>query len=266
MSATAAPVTIDRGRPGVPLGRLVKVELRKMFNTRSGFWLMMSIAILATIATVTVILVLALAVDPDVSYQTFAGAIGTPMAVILPVIAILSVTGEWSQRTGLITFTLVPHRAQVIAAKAIAAVLVGAVSMLLALAIAALGNVVGNLISGTDAVWDVGVDDILLIVLANVLGLLIGFMLGVLIRNSAAAIVAYFVYSFVLPGLLALLANLSDWFSDIQPWVDFNYAQGQLFDPPVSAEEWAQLVTAGIIWFVIPMAVGIRMVLRSEVK
>jgi ABC-2 type transport system permease protein len=266
MSTTAAPVTIDQSRPGIPLSRLVKVELRKMFNTRSGFWLMMSIAILATIATVVVILVLALADDPNVSYETFTGAIGTPMAVILPVIAILSVTGEWSQRTGLITFTLVPHRGQVIGAKAVSAVIVGVLSMLLALAIAAVGNIVGNLIVGTDTVWNVGVDDFLLILLANVLGLLIGFMLGVLIRNSAAAIVAYFVYSFVLPGLLALLANVSDWFKDLQPWVDFNYAQGQLFDPPVSGEEWAQLVTSGIIWFVIPLAVGVRMVLRSEVK
>ncbi len=43
MSATA--IAIDTNRPGVPMSRLVKVELRKMFDTRSGFWLMMSIAI-----------------------------------------------------------------------------------------------------------------------------------------------------------------------------------------------------------------------------
>ena len=41
------------------------------------------------------------------------------------------------------------------------------------------------------------------------LGLLVGFMLGVLIRSSAGAIVAYFVYSFVLPTLSALLADLA---------------------------------------------------------
>ena len=42
--STATVETIDTTKPGVPLGRLVKVELRKMFDTRSGFWLMMSIA------------------------------------------------------------------------------------------------------------------------------------------------------------------------------------------------------------------------------
>ena len=59
------------------------------------------------------------------------------------------------------------------------------------------------------------------IVLANVLGLLVGFMLGVLIRSSAGAIVAYFVYSFLLPTLSVILAGSQAWFRHLQPWVDF---------------------------------------------
>src|SRR3712207_8360666 len=51
-------------------------------------------------------------------------AIGVPMTVILPIIAVLSVTSEWSQRSGLATFTLVPHRGRVLLAKAMAVVLV----------------------------------------------------------------------------------------------------------------------------------------------
>ena len=51
MSTT--PLTIDTSREGVPFARLVKVELRKMFNTRSGFWLMASILIVAALATTT---------------------------------------------------------------------------------------------------------------------------------------------------------------------------------------------------------------------
>ena len=46
--------------------------------------------------------------------------------------------------------------------------------------------------------------------LANVLNLLIGFMLGVLIRNTPAAIVGYVVYSFVLSTLSLLLASFQD--------------------------------------------------------
>lgn len=263
---STAVATVDTTRPGVPLGRLVKVELRKMFDTRSGFWLMMSIAILALVATVSVVLVQTLNDNADVTYSTYGSAVGTPMAILLPIIAILSVTGEWSQRTGLITFTLAPHRGQVIASKALAAVIVGIASMLLALAIGAVGNLIGAAISGETLVWDVSVGDFFLILLANVLGLLIGFMLGVLIRNSAAAIVGYFVYSLVLPGILAVLAELVGWFKDLLPWIDFNTASSKLFDPPLSGEQWAQIGTSGLIWFVIPMIIGVLAVMKSEVK
>ena len=49
MSTATHVETIDTARPGVPLSRIVKVELRKMFDTRSGFWLMASIGILAAL-------------------------------------------------------------------------------------------------------------------------------------------------------------------------------------------------------------------------
>src|SRR3954447_5513225 len=81
----------------IPFSRIVTVELRKSFDTRSGFWLMASIGILAVIATGATIL---FAPDDQLTYDNFAAAIGFPMAVVLPVIAVLSVTSEWSQRTG----------------------------------------------------------------------------------------------------------------------------------------------------------------------
>ncbi len=60
------------------------------------------------------------------------------------------------------------------------------------------------------------------------LGLMMGFTLGVLIRNSPGAIVGYFVYSLVLPTLAGLLAANQSWFADVQGWVDFNYARAAL--------------------------------------
>ena len=41
----------------------------------------------------------------------------TPQGFLLPVMGILLVTQEWTQRTGMVTFTLEPHRGKVIAAK-----------------------------------------------------------------------------------------------------------------------------------------------------
>ncbi len=261
--STATVEKIDTGRPGVPLGRLIKVELRKMFDTRSGFWLMMSILIIGLIATILVILI---APDNSLNYSAFGTAIGVPFAILLPVIAILSVTSEWSQRTGLITFTLVPHRGQVILAKVIAAVIIGIASMLFSFAIGAVGNVAGAAINGIDAQWDINVTDMVYILFANILGMLVGFMLGVLIRNSAGAIVAYFVYSFIVPTIFGVLAATQEWFEKIQAWVDFGFAQTPLFDGDMGGKEWAQLGVSSLPWLVIPLAVGTWAVLRSEVK
>ncbi len=259
-----APAQVARTAPApIPFSRLMSVELVKMFNTRAGFWLIMSMAGTALIATASVIL---FAPDSAMTYDNFGAAIGVPMTLLLPVMAILSITSEWSQRSGLTTFTLVPHRGRVIRAKMVVAMAIGAVSIGVALAIGALGNIVGSTIAGVDTVWDISSEQIGYLVFANVLNLLIGFMLGVLIRNSPGAIVGFVVYSFVLPTLSLLLGNFQQWWEDLRPWLDFNWAQGELYDGSLSSTEWAQLGTSGLIWLVVPLAVGLVMVMRSEVK
>jgi ABC-2 type transport system permease protein len=104
-------------------------------------------------------------------------------------------------------------------------------------------------------------------VLGNVLGLITGFMLGVLIRSSPGALVAYFIYSFALTGLSELLASSQAWFQDSRPWLDPNFAQAPLitFDGTMTGEQWANIGFTGIFWLVIPLAVGLRQLLRSEV-
>ena len=256
-------VTTRTAHHGIPLSRIITTELRKMFDTRSGFWLLASIGILALLATAAVIL---FARNDEMTYSSFTAAIGIPMTLVLPIMAILSVTGEWSQRSGLTTFTLVPHRGRVIAAKAIACVGVAVVTIPLAFGIGALGNVLGTAITGVEPVWDVTFTNLLNLVLVNVLGLLVGFMLGVVIRSSAGALVAYFIYQFLLPTLALLLAVSQDWFRDLQPWVDFDFAQGPLFDGALTAQEWTQLGVTGVVWLVMPLIVGLWFVLRAEVK
>jgi ABC-2 type transport system permease protein len=247
----------------IPTARLLAVELRKMFDTRSGFWLVMSIGILAVLATAGTI---AFAPEEAQTYGTFASAIGFPMAVVLPMVAILSVTSEWSQRSGLTTFTLVPSRGRVVAAKAACAIAVGVVSMFLALGIGALGNLVGTAISGAPTVWDVSVAEFSAIVLATVLGMLVGFTLGVVVRSSPGAIVGYFVYSMALPTVFGMLAAFQDWFRDLQPWVDFQYNQTGLYDADLNGEAWAQLGVSALPWLVLPLVVGLWALHRSEVK
>ena len=109
MNATtlAAPIRVNtagvHARPG--LGRLVAVELRKMVNTRAGFWLQVAMV------AITVVVVAVRSAMGDPADHTFAAVLNVgvkPAAVLLPIAGILLVTSEWSQRTGMITFTLVP--------------------------------------------------------------------------------------------------------------------------------------------------------------
>ncbi|WP_377641212.1 ABC transporter permease [Oryzobacter terrae] len=264
LDQTSATTTRRRAAAArIPLTRLVGVELRKMFDTRSGFWLMASIVITSVLATAAIIV---FAPDEEQTYENFAAAIGAPMTVILPMIGILAVTSEWTQRSGLTTFTLVPHRGRVLGAKLLAAVSVGIVAMVIALVVGVLGTLVGSAITGLDPVWNATAQEFGLIVLGSVLGMLFGFMLGVLIRNSSGAIVGYFVYTLVLPPLLGLLAMNQEWFRDLQPWVDYQFAQMPLFEGSVSGEQWQHLAVAGTLWFLLPLVVGLVLVRRSEVK
>lgn len=261
----AAPAAPARAVPAAtPFGRVLHVELRKMFDTRSGLWLMVSVAVLSVLATAAVIL---FAPDDQITYESFATAIGLPLSVVLPMIAILSVTSEWSQRTGLTTFTLVPGRGRVVAAKATATFLVGVVSMAVAFAVGALGNLVGSAVVGVDATWDVALSTVPQIVLGNLVGMAIGFTLGVVLRSSPAAIVGYFVVSLVMPGILVLLAEVRDWFADLQPWIDWNTSQVNLFEGATdTAREWAMLGSTTAIWIALPLLVGVFFLHRSEVK
>ena len=261
-STEVAPV--GRTSRPIPTTRLVTIELRKMFNTRSGFWMLASIGVLSVIATGSV---LVFAPDSDVTYESFSRASGFPMSVILPMIAILGVTSEWSQRSGLTTFTLVPSRGRVIAAKALATAVVGVVSMAVAFAVGAVGNLLGSTIMGLDTVWNVSLTAVPQIVLGSLVGMTIGFTLGVVLRNAAAAIVGYFVVSFVMPGILLLLAQVRSWFEDLQPWIDWNETQVALLEGVTdSGEEWAMLGSTTMIWIVVPLVVGLISLRRSEVK
>ena len=138
--------------------------------------------------------------------------------------------------------------------------------MLLAFGIGALGNLLGAAIVGIDPVWDATLEQYSMIVLANVVGVMMGFTLGVVLRNSAGAIVGYFLYSLLLPTVSGMLAAFQEWFRDIRDWVDFQYMSTALFEGGFKAEDWLHLATSGLIWMALPLAVGTWMLLRSEVK
>lgn len=249
--------------PRVPWWRLLRVELRKVVDTRSGLWLLVAMGLLTAIV-MAVQLVVVVTQDMEADYGSFIASTTYSIGVLLPVLGILVLTSEWGQRTAMVTFCLEPHRTRVLGAKLLAGVVVAVA----AVGVSLLLGVVANLLYGVwngEVSWEFGPLRAGAFLLIQSLGMLTGFALAALLLNSAAAIVAYFAYSWILPILLGLGA-LVDWFADIQPWVDFSAAQSPLAEAAMSGTDWAHLLVSGAFWLGIPLAVGGWRVLRAEVK
>jgi ABC-2 type transport system permease protein len=265
-TATATTGSIDIGStPRVPMTRLAKVELRKALDTRAGRWFV--VGILALVLVVQVIYAFT-ASDDSKDFGDFLSISGGVLGYFMPILIIMLVTSEASQRNGLVTFTLEPRRSRVVVAKFLAGAALAIAVMVLAALVAVVGTLLGSA-SGASPQWSV--DGNLLFngfVLANVIGVLIGFAIATLIMNTPAAIVGYFAYSLILPIAVGILGSLSSGFQDFAPWIEFNTAQTPLFmgDYTPTGEEWAQLATSGTIWLVIPLVLGVARLLRTEFK
>ena len=258
MSATTTYAGLDlTGTTRPPMSRLVKVELRKMVDTRAGMWLMITIGAVTVVATT----IFGFAGhDEDRTFYNFMQFAGAPQGILLPVLGILLVTQEWSQRTGMVTFTLEPHRARVLSAKVYAALLVGVAAFVIAVGVATLATV---LFGGADPWGGVGGVDFVKFGILQVTGILQGLAFGLLFLNSAFAIVLFF----VLPTVFSILFNTVPSLQDSAPWIDFGTAQGPLSEAGnLTGKEWAQLGITATLWVVIPFVAGLWRVLRAEVK
>jgi ABC-2 type transport system permease protein len=236
-------------RPG--LGRLVAVELRKMLNTRAGFWLQV-----ATVA-ITVVAVIARSVTGDAADHTFAAVLSVgllPAAVLLPVAGILLVTSEWSQRTGMITFALVPVRSRILGAKLIASIVLSLAMLVTAVAVVAAG------VAAVDGTWSDAGTLIAQSAVYLTTGMVVGVAFGTILLASAPAIVALF----ALPITWTAVASLS-FFASAAPWLDTRLALAPLHEEVLSATQWAQAGTALALWMLLPLLIGIWRITRQEV-
>ncbi|MEA2139593.1 MAG: type transport system permease protein [Solirubrobacteraceae bacterium] len=260
MSTTtlAMPIRVDAARastrPG--LGRLVAVELRKMVDTRAGFWL------LAAVVVTTVVAVVARALVGDAADHDFASMMLValqPAAVMLPIVGILLVTSEWSQRTGQITFTLTPLRSRVLVAKLLASVVLGVASLLLSLAVAAPATALAG--AGLDGAWSYSPALLGQAAVYLVTGMITGVAIGAALLASAPAIVVYFTAPFALTAIVSLSL-----FAGVAPWVDTVRATGPMVEEVLSATQWAHAGTALALWMVLPLLIGAYRITRRELS
>lgn len=243
---------------GVPFARLVRVELRKMLDTRAGRWLIIGIGLVIAGA----LTIMFFTEGGDHSFSDYLQATTMPQAILLPVVGILAVTSEWSQRTALVTFGLEPRRVRVAWAKLVAALTVGvgAVALSFALGAAAYAAAVG--LRGIEGDWSLPGLALAGAAAYVLLGLAQGVGFGMLLRNTPAAIVAYF----VLPTAWGILSSLVRWVESAGAWLDLNRTMDPLFTGSLTGEQWAQLGTAVSVWVLLPLVLGMWRLTRAEVK
>lgn len=260
MSTTtlAAPIRVNHSgvhaRPG--LARLVAVELRKTVNTPAGHWLQI------TMVALTATVVIARRVFGEGRDHTFAGVLDVglqPAAVLLPVIGILLVTSEWSQRTGMITFALVPVRSRVLGAKLIASLVLAVAMLVMSVAVVAAGVLVAS--PGVDGTWSDAAPLIGQSAVYLTAGMITGVALGAILLASAPAIVALF----ALPIAWMAVVSLS-FFADVAPWVSTARALSPMQEEVMSATQWAHVGTALALWMLLPLLIGTWRITRREVS
>ena len=231
--------------------RLARVEGRKMVDTRAGLWLLIITALAAVGGTLGQTLG-ADGIDAQAVDVFFTDV--AIVSVLIPIVGILLVTSEWSQRTGLITFALVPVRGRVVAAKFIAAIWVGVVVAVICLALGFIGGSV--LGSGTEIeLAEIGRGFLFLAI-----SVAIGVALGLALMNSPLAIVTLFVG----PLLISAFGAISESINDVTVYLDQSGLITMVETDP-SGVEWDKVGTTVLFWVVLVGAAGMLRLRRGDI-
>lgn len=257
MTALATPdyqIPADERRPS--LGRLTRIELRKMLDTRSGLWFSLAVA---AVTLVTVIITSLVHGGRDSTLARLFDNSVQPDAILLPVLGVLLVCGEWSQRTTLTTFTLVPDRGRILSAKLAAAIVLAFAAFVVCLACSVL---VGGLLPAPG-----GAGGLSLVVLTQGLlflaaTMVIGVAFGAAIMLSAPALVAYL----LLPTAWDALVSTIHGFATLDNWLAIGTVLGPLAQHSFSASNWAHAGTTIALWMVLPLVIGVWRFARRDVN
>jgi ABC-2 type transport system permease protein len=236
---------------------LTRVEIRKAVDTRAGLWLLLCVA-----ATAITGAVLRSATGSPLhhNFTDISNVVQEFTSILLPIVGILLITSEWSQRTALQTFTLVPQRWRVVRAKIAAGILIGLGAAVVSLVLAAVATAFASHPAGVSP-WQSSLDVIGVGLLYQSLSLLGGMAFGLLLLNSPLAIVL----NFALPIVWNILTGSISSLNGVANWLNVSNTAGNLLQNDMTPEHWAQLLVSALVWIGIPFAVGVLRLRRKEI-
>jgi hypothetical protein len=236
LAAPRTDVPVRRTAPSLPT--LVGLEMRKSLSSRSGKAFALSAALLGPAGMAVA------ATDAEFGWVAGPiGIVGSMTGLVLLALGAVSTAGEWTHRTAQTTFLLVPQRGRVLASKAVAVGLLGALfaAVSAALSLAVIAAV------GVDALnWDGTGQAMATAVAAGVAFAVIGAGAGAALGNTTATLtVLYLVIMGVLPLVRIWKLELGQWLDPAEATLAL--AQGQ-------AETRSIVVLAG--WVVVSCVAG----------
>jgi ABC-2 type transport system permease protein len=156
------------------------------------------------------------------------------------VLGILTVTSEWSQRTALTTFTLVPSGSESRSPSWSPRPFSVRCPWSRACWSRCSATPSEGLWPTATGSWHLGAASIGQALLFQVLGVVMGVAFGMLLMNSPV--------------------------SGAAEWLDLNGAMEPLSAGDLTGDEGGQLATSSLLWIVVPLVVGVIRLLRREVK
>jgi hypothetical protein len=239
----------------IPFRRLVAVETRKLFDTRSG----QVMTVILIVLTVALIAGRGMVAGPRLS--TLIGTAGIGFGTLLPVLGILTVTGEWSHRTALTTFTLEPRRLRVLAAKCLPPLLAAVAACLFAILAAVPVTAVVAGVRQMPAGWEVDPLALLGWTAGCVLVVAMGLALGMLLQNAPAAIVICLSSTMV----WSAIGRLGATGETLAEWLDLSATTAPLAAGVLTGDQAARLAVSVLCWVVLPLAAGVVRAIRADV-
>jgi ABC-2 type transport system permease protein len=205
-AAVATPVSARPAvrRTGPSLPAAIWLEVRKSLSTRSG---------LAVAAAATLLAPAAIAIAAGTASEPLGNVLGPLVvtgllsALVLVSLGVLSTAGEWSHGSIQTTFLLEPRRGRVMATKAAAVALMGAVVAVVAAGISSLVLVALE----PSASWDGAGRAMLMVAVAGATFALIGAGVGAAVGNTPGALTGIYLLDLgVLPVLQTVKPALAD--------------------------------------------------------
>lgn len=199
---------------------LIAVERIKLFSTRSPWWCMIVAAVLA-IGLAALSTGFATGAD-EARVTPLMTQFGVQLGqMVMMVMATLAVTTEYRFNTIKTSFQAVPQRAALLINKTVVvAVLAGVVGL-----VASFGSwLIGSLLAGSaDMAIDTAAEWRLLLGngLVNALSAVIAIAVGIMIRQSAAAIAIVILWPLAVENLFLLIPKIGD---DLNKWAPFTNA------------------------------------------